>query len=60
MFIITPENYKNAKVDVVIKLNKKYFWVKMYDVGQGLILKNISDTVKKNIEGKFIEQYRAI
>ena len=55
MFIITPENYKNAAVDVVIKLNKKYFWVKMYDVGEGLVLKNTSGTVKKNIEGKYIE-----
>ena len=56
MFIITPENYKNVEVDVVIKLNKKYFWVKMYDVGEGLVQKNISDTVKKNIEGKYIEK----
>ena len=28
MFIITPKNYKNTKVDIVIKLNKKYFWGK--------------------------------
>ena len=56
MFIITPKNYKNTKVDVVIKLNKKYFWVKMYDVGERLVLKTISGTVNMLEIGKYVEK----
>ena len=50
--ILTIKNFVNAGVKTVRVINKNYFWVKMKDVGDGLGLKNMSDMVIKEINGK--------
>ena len=50
--ILTIENFANAGVKTVRVKDAKYFWVKMKDVGDGLGLKNMSDMVIKEINGK--------
>ena len=50
--ILTIDNFMNAGVKTVRIINKNYFWVKMKDVGYGLGLKNMSDMVIKEINGK--------
>ena len=52
MVFITAEFYKNVVVDV-IKYNNDYFWVKMKDVQDGLGIKNISDRLKRTMQGIF-------
>ena len=52
MVFITAEFYKNVVVDV-IKDNNVYFWVKMKDVQDGLGIKNISDRLKRTVQGIF-------
>ena len=52
MVFITAEFYKNVVVDV-IKDNNDYFWVKMKDVQDGLGIKNISDRLKRTMQGIF-------
>ena len=49
--ILTIENFVNAKIMTVQIKDKKHFWVKMKDVGDGLGLKNMSDMVIKEING---------
>ena len=50
--ILTIENFVNAGVKTIPIINKNYFWVKMKDVGDDLGLKNMSDMVIKEINGK--------
>ena len=52
MVFITAEAYKNAAVGV-IKDNNNYFWVKMKDVQDGLGMKNIFDSLRREIQGIF-------
>ena len=49
--ILTIENFVNAGVKTVQIKDVKHFWVKMKDVGDGLELKNMSDTIIKEING---------
>ena len=53
MVLITVEAYRDAKVHKIKIGNRKLFWVKMHDVQDGLGLKNISDLVRKEIQGIF-------
>ena len=46
MVVITVEAYTNAKVN---NIKVKIFWVKMIDVQNGLKLKNIPDSVRKEM-----------
>ena len=50
MVFITAKAYENAGVDV-IKDNENYFWVKMKDVQNGLDLKDMRDSVRKQLCG---------
>ena len=47
------EKYTNAKVSTIRVSNKKLFWVGMYDVQEGICVKNMSDLVRKEIRGIF-------
>ena len=49
--VITIEDYENSKVHTVQVKNNKQSWVRMFDVQQGLGLKNMSDLVRKEIMG---------
>ena len=49
MVFITAEDYKNAGIDV-IKDSGNYFWVKMEDLQDGLGIKNISDSLMKEMQ----------
>ena len=49
MVVITAEKYANAGVHTITVKNNKLFWVKIIDVQKGLVLKNMSDLVKKEI-----------
>ena len=51
MVVITVENYLNAIVHTITVKNKELFWVKIVDVEDGLGVKNISDLVRKEIQG---------
>ena len=51
MVVITVQNYIDANVHTTTIGSKKLFWVKMIDVKNGLGIKNISDLVRKNIQG---------
>ena len=52
MVFITVEAYKNAGVDV-IKNNENYFCVRMKDAQDGLGIKNICDSLRREIQGIF-------
>ena len=52
MVFIFVEAYKNAGIHV-IKDNENYFWIKMKDVQDGLGIKNIYDSVTKEVQGIF-------
>ena len=45
------QNYTDAKVHTITVQNRELFCVKMIDVQKGLGIQNISDLVRKNIEG---------
>ena len=47
MVVITVEAYSNAQVHAITVKNKELFWVKMKDVQDGLVVKCISDLLKK-------------
>ena len=47
MVDISVEKYKNAKVCTIRVSNEKLFWVGMYDVQEGIGVKNMSDLVRK-------------
>ena len=51
MVVITVQNYTDAKVHTITVGNRELFWVKMIDVQKGLGMKNISDLVRKGIQG---------
>ena len=53
MVVITVEKCKKANHDVVRIKNSDLFWINMFDVQQGLGVKNISDLVRKEIMGIF-------
>ena len=53
MLNISVENYKNEKVYAITIDNRELFWVKMKVVKKGLGIKNISDSVKKEIFGVY-------
>ena len=48
MVDISVEKYTYAKVYTISVSNKKLFWVRIYDVQEGVGVKNISDLVRKN------------
>ena len=43
MVDISLEKYINAKICTIRVINKKLLWVRMYDVQEGIGVKNISD-----------------
>ena len=53
MVDIRVEKYPNAKVCTIKVSSKKIFWVRMYDVQEGIGVKNMSDLVRKEIRGIF-------
>ena len=53
MVVITIENCTNAKVHTIKVENRELFWVKENDVQNGLGIENISDLVRKEINGIF-------
>ena len=48
---ITALNYLNSKVEIIQIKGEDFFWVKMSDIEKGLGLKNIADTVRREIIG---------
>ena len=53
MVDISVEKYTHAKVFTIQVSNKKLFWVRMYDVQEGIGVKNVSDLVTKKNWGIF-------
>ena len=51
MVVITVQNYLDAEVHTITVGNRELFWVKMFDVDKGLGIQNISDLVRKDIQG---------
>ena len=51
MVVITVQNYTNAEVHTMKVGNRELFWVKMIDVQNGLGIKNVSDIVRKELQG---------
>ena len=51
MYLISPERYKNATVELLTTKKTSEIWVSMKDVGNGIGVKNISDLVLKEIYG---------
>ena len=49
MYLILPEGYKNAEVDTKIVRKTGEIWVNMKDDGSGMVVKNISDLVLKEL-----------
>ena len=43
MVDISVDKYTNAKVYIIRVSNKKLFWVRIYDVQEGIGAKNMSD-----------------
>ena len=50
MVFITIEFYKNAGVDVITVEKEDHFWIKLKDVEDGLGIKNICDSVRREIQ----------
>ena len=53
MVFITVEVYKYAQGHTITVRHRKLFWVKMRDIQDGLGIKNISDLVRKEVQGIF-------
>ena len=53
MVEISVEKYTNAKVCTIRVSNKKLFWVRMYNVQEGIAVQNMYDLVRKEIQGIF-------
>ena len=53
MLDFSVEKYTDAKVHKVIIGNRRLFWVRMHDVQEGLGVKNMSDLMRKEIQGIF-------
>ena len=51
MVVIIFQNYTDAEVYTITVGNRELFWVKMIDVQKGLGIRNISDLVRKYIQG---------
>ena len=51
MYLISAEGYKNANVEFLTIKTTSEIWVNMKDVGSGIGVKNISDSVLKEIYG---------
>ena len=51
MYLISAEGYKNANVAFLIIKTTSEIWVSMKDVGSGIGVENISDSVLKEIYG---------
>ena len=51
MYLISAEGYKNANIDFLTIKTTSKIWVSMKDVGSGMVVKNISDLVLKEIDG---------
>ena len=51
MYLISAERYKNANVEFLTIKTTSEIWVNMKDVGSGIGVKNISDSVLKEIYG---------
>ena len=51
MVLITVEAYKNSRVHTITIKNKELFWVRMKDVQDRLVLKNILDLLGKEMCG---------
>ena len=49
MFVITVEAYQNGKAHTITGKNNDFFWVKMKDVQDRLVIKNISDLLRIEI-----------
>ena len=50
---ISVEKYTNAKVCTIRVSNKELFWIRIYDVQEGIGVKNMSDLVRKEIRSIF-------
>ena len=53
MVFITIELYKNAGVDIITVEKEDHFCIKMKHVQDGLGIKNICDSVRREIQGIF-------
>ena len=53
MVNISIKNYSNSKVYTITIVNKELFWVRIKDVKKVLGIKNISDLVRKEINGVY-------
>ena len=53
MVVITIQKYTDAEVHTITIGNRELFWVRMIDVQKELGIKNISDLVRKDIQGIF-------
>ena len=51
MYLISAEGYENANVDFLTIKTTSEIWVSMKDVGSGIGVKNISDSILKEIYG---------
>ena len=51
MYLISAEGYKNANVVFLTIKTTNEIWVSMKDIGNGIGVKNISDSVLKEIYG---------
>ena len=51
MVAITVQNHSGAEVHTITVGNRELFWVEMTDVHNGLGIQNISDLVRKDIQG---------
>ena len=56
MVIITVKAYKNAQIHTITVGNRELFWVKMSDVQDRLAIENISDLIRKEIQGIYETQ----
>ena len=51
MYLTSAEGYKNANIGFLTIKTASEIWVNMKDVGSGMVVKNISDLVLKEIYG---------
>ena len=57
MVVITVQNYTDPEVHTITVGNRELFWLKMIDVQKGLGIQNISDLVRKEIQGIYEDKY---
>ena len=57
MVVITVQNYTDSEVHTIAVINRELFWVKLIDVQKGLVIQNISDLVRKDIQGIYETKY---